>query len=301
MGRILLGTCSWTDRSLIECGLFYPPQVKTPEERLRFYAAHFPIVEVDSSYYALPARRNSELWVRRTPEEFVSHVKAYALFTGHAADPRALPKDLQGDLPAGLRTKTRVYMKDLPPSMQQETWRLFQDALAPLAEAGKLGLVLFQFPPWFHPGRDSRRYVLECQERLPGRRLAVEFRNVAWLAGDSQQRTLGFLRDNGLTYVCVDSPQGFSSSVPPLAAATTELGYARFHGRNRESWERKGSTASERFDYYYSAEELESWIPALYSLQEETRATHVLFNTNYRDQGIVNARQLALLLGDGWG
>ena len=298
MGRIMIGTCSWTDRSLLESGLFYPPQVKTPEARLRFYAANFPMVEVDSSYYALPSRRNSELWVERTPDDFIFHVKAYALFTGHAAEVRALPRDLQARLPEGLLSKRRVYMKDLPLAVQQETWILFLDAMSPLMEAGKLGLVLFQFPPWFHPSKASREHILECRERLPYCRLAVEFRNAAWLEEGGRERTLEFLRDHGLTYVCVDAPPGFRSSVPPVAAATTDLGYVRFHGRNTRTWEKTGTTASERFDYYYSAEELEEWVPALRGLQEETRATHVLFNTNYRDQGVVNARQLALVLGD---
>ena len=297
MGRILIGTCSWTDRSLLESGLFYPPPVKTPETRLRYYSANFPTVEVDNSYYALPSRRNSELWVQRTPPGFIFHVKAYALFTGHAADPKALPRDLQIGLPRDLLDKGRVYMKDLPPDVGQETWALFLDALSPLMEAGKLGMVLFQFPPWFHPGRSNREHLLECRERLPDCRLAVEFRNAAWMEDGGAERTLGFLHDHGLTYVCVDSPAGFRSSVPPVAAATTDVGYVRFHGRNRRTWERRGKAASERFDYYYPVEELEEWVPRLRSLEEETRTTHVLFNTNYQDQGIVNARQLALLLG----
>ena len=240
MGRILIGTCSWTDRSLLESGLFYPPPVKTPETRLRYYSANFPTVEVDSSYYALPSRRNSELWVQRTPPGFIFHVKAYALFTGHAADPRALPRDLQAGLPRGLLDKGRVYMKDLPPDVGREAWALFLDALSPLMETDKLGMVLFQFPPWFHPGRSNRELLLECRERLPGCRLAVEFRNAAWMEDGGAERTLGFLRDHGLTYVCVDSPAGFRSSVPPVAAATTDVGYVRFHGRNSRTWERRG-------------------------------------------------------------
>ena len=298
MGRILIGTCSWTDRSLLESGLFYPPQVKTPETRLRYYSANFPMVEVDSSYYALPSRRNSELWVQRTPRDFTFHVKAYALFTGHAAEARALPKDLKARLPGSLLGKGRVYMRDLPPDVQQEAWVLFLDALSPLMEAGKLGMVLFQFPPWFHPSRSNREHVLECLERLPYCRLAVEFRNAAWFADGGADRTLQFLRDHGLTHVCVDAPADFRSSVPPIAAATTDVGYVRFHGRNSQTWEKRGTTASDRFDYYYAVEELEEWVPRLRSLQEETRMTHVLFNTNNKDQGIVNARQLALLLGE---
>lgn len=299
MGEILIGTCSWTDRSLIECGRFYPPWVRTPQERLQYYASLFPTVEVDSTYYGLPTQRISTLWVERTPEEFLFHIKAFSLLTGHAAAVKALPRELQDSLPQGLRGKERVYLRDLPKELQEEVWARFQEGILPLDSAGKLGLVLFQFPPWFLPGRESRAYILSCKEHLPQYRLAVEFRNNAWLSERNAPYTLQFLRENGLTFVCVDEPQGFRSSVPPLAAATTELAYVRFHGRNRETWERRGATASERFDYYYSEEELEEWVPRLRALKEETRQTHILFNTNNQDQGIVNARRLAGLLGEG--
>ena len=208
MGRTLIGTCSWTDRTLIECGRFYPPWAKNPEARLRFYSTHFPVVEVDSPFYALPSQHNSELWVERTPDDFIFHVKAFGLFTGHATEVRALPRDLQGALPRELNTKPRVYMKDLLAQVQSETWRRYTEALLPLKRAGKLGLVLFQFPPWFHPGRESREHILLCKEEMSGYQLTVEFRNRAWLHEGDRDRTLHFLRDNGLTFACVDGPQG---------------------------------------------------------------------------------------------
>ena len=192
-----------------------------------------------------------------------------------------------------------MYMKDLPEESQQEAWRRFDEALEPLEAAGKLGLVLFQFPPWVYPRNESLEHILRCEQALPEYRLAVEFRNAAWLAGNSRDRTLQFLQDNGLTFVCVDESQGFKSSVSPVAVATTELGYVRFHGRNRDTWESKGTSASERFNYYYSEEELREWLPELRYLQEATRTSHILFNTNYQDQGIANARMLAGLLGEG--
>ena len=92
--RILVGTCSWTERSLVTSGRFYPPEVKSPDERLRSYAQQFPIVEVDSTYYGLPSERNTGLWVERTPEEFIFDVKAFRLLTGHQTSPDALPKDV---------------------------------------------------------------------------------------------------------------------------------------------------------------------------------------------------------------
>jgi uncharacterized protein YecE (DUF72 family) len=126
--------------------------------------------------------------------------------------------------------------------------------------------------------------------------LAIEFRNNLWLGERDLERTLGFLREHKLTLVCVDEPQGFRSSAPPIAAATTDQAYVRFHGRNRDTWEKKGSAAWERFNYYYSDEELQEWVPRLKALQEEAKATHVLFNTNYEDQGMANAQKLNGLL-----
>lgn len=299
MGQILIGTCSWTDRSLIQSGRFYPPQVKTPEERLRFYASRFPTVEVDSTYYALPSERNSALWVERTPHDFLFHVKAFSLFTQHPANVGSLPREVREALPAKMQDKGRIYPRDLTHDIQQTLWRSFEEALLPLDSAGKLGLVLFQFPPWFTPGRENRDYILRCLERLPQYRLAIEFRNAAWLRDDVAERTLAFLEENELTFVSVDQPQGFRSSLPPLAAATTGTAYVRFHGRNRDTWEKRGTAASERFNYYYSRDELAQWVPRIRNLQEKTSQTHVLFNTNFQDQGIVNAFSLAGLLDEG--
>src|SRR5207237_10798803 len=135
-------------------GRFYPPEVKTPEARLQYYAATFPLVEVDSTYYAMPAERTAGLWVQRTPENFTFDVKAFALFTQHPTPPRALPKHVREGLSPELVDKKHVYYKDLPADLQQDLWRRFRDALLPLDSAGKLGLVLFQFPPWFLPGRE---------------------------------------------------------------------------------------------------------------------------------------------------
>ena len=299
MDRILIGPCSWTDKTLIECGRFYPQWVNTPADRLRFYASHFPTVEVDSSYYALPNPRNSGLWVERTPEGFLFHIKAYALFTQHGAEVRSLPREVRDALPEGLRDKNRLYLRDISAELQDSLWDLFREALLPLDSAGKLGLMLFQFPPWFFPSRESREYIVQCKERLPQYRLAIEFRHSSWLNEKNRDRTLAFLNEHGLTFVCVDEPQGFKSSMPPMAEATSDIAYVRFHGRNVDTWEKRGATASERFNYYYADQELQEWVPRLHTLQEKTREVYVLFNTNYQDQGPVNARKLAGLLGEG--
>jgi len=298
--RILIGTCSWTDRSLVESGRFYPPEVKTPAERLRFYAGEFPIVEIDSSYYGLPSERNAALWVERTPDHFTFDVKAFRLLTQHPTPPDALPKDLREGLPRPERGKN-LYPRDLPSEVRDEVWRRFADALLPLDSAGKLGVILFQFPPWFMPGDESRDYIAESRERLPQYRIAVEFRNDRWLSERNRERTLRFLSDQHIPLACVDEPQGFPTSVPPIAEATAEIGLVRFHGRNAETWARPGASVAERFDYLYSEEELAEWQPRIERLAEQTEELHVLMNNCHEDKAVRGARQLGMLVGQAGG
>ncbi|MCA1727782.1 MAG: DUF72 domain-containing protein [Actinobacteria bacterium] len=297
MGEVRVGITAWTEKTLIEESDFYPPDVKTPEERLRFYATRFPVVEVDSTFYGLPSERNSGLWVDRTPGSFDFHVKAFALLTGHPTAPRNLPKDLRESLPQDLQSKRNLYPKDLPVEVRDQVWERFREALMPLHSAGKLAAVLFQFPPWFVISRRSKQEILAAKERLPDYRLAVEFRHGTWMEKRNQEETLSFLSEHGLTYVCVDMPQGFDSSLPPVAAATTDdLAVVRFHGRNEEVWLKKTKTAAERFEYLYDRRQLKSWVPKIESLQEQAKETHALFNNCYRDYATTNARQLASLL-----
>jgi len=297
-GRILVGTCSWADKTLIDSG-WYPPEAKKPEDRLRFYADQFPIVEVDSTYYAIPQERNPEAWVERTPPEFVFDLKAYAPFTGHAAAVKALAKDLRESLPAPVQEKANFYYKDLPPEIGDEVWRRFNETLLPLDSAGKLGTVLFQFPPWFGPRSDNREYILEAKERLGQYTMSVEFRNGMWMAEQrDRERTLSFLSDNAISYVCVDEPQGFKSSVPPVTAVTTPtVAIVRMHGRNGEMWSKRVKTAAERFDYLYGADELREWVPRVRDLAKDAREVHVLMNNCHRDYGVRNAREIGEMLG----
>jgi uncharacterized protein YecE (DUF72 family) len=296
MGDIVVGTCSWTDRTLIESGRFYPEWARSAESRLQYYGSQFPIVEVDSTYYALANERTSGLWVERTSDSFLFDIKTFRLFTQHPTPQSALPKDIRQALPAELTEKANLYSRDLTEELRDELWNRFERALLPLDSAGRLGVVLFQFPPWFYPGNEQREYILSCKERLPQYRIAVEFRHNSWLNEKNVERTLGFLRENGLPYVCVDEPQGFKSSMPPLAEATSEIGLVRFHGRNREVWEKKGISATERFNYLYAEEELKEWIPRIDGLASKTRQLHVLFNNCYADKAVVNARQIKLML-----
>ncbi|MGZ5351809.1 MAG: DUF72 domain-containing protein [Actinomycetota bacterium] len=298
MTRILIGTSSWTDPTLVKDGNFYPPEARSAEARLRFYAERFPIVEVDSTYYFPPSERNSVLWIERTPKDFTFNIKAYSLLTNHPTKRESVYKDLQPELPDELEDKKNLYREQLPEHVVDEVWQRFRDALMPLHSAGKLGAVLFQFPQWFVIGRKNKDYILECAERLKDFRVAVEFRHKMWLAERNADETLSFLEEHDLPFVGVDMPQGFDSSLPPLVTATTkDLAMVRFHGRDREVWAKKNVSASERFRYRYSERELQEWVPRIQDVAGQVRETHVLMNNCYRDFAVVNARQLADLLG----
>jgi uncharacterized protein YecE (DUF72 family) len=294
-GNILVGTASWTDKTLIACGRFYPPGCKTPEARLRHYAAHFPIVEVDSSYYGMPTPANAQLWAERTPEHFVFNVKAFRLFTGHQTSPVVLHKDLQQALGAG--APKMLYYKDTPSEIRGELWRRFSEALEPLRQAGKLGAVHFQFAPWLLCNREGHAHVEECAHRMEGLRVSVEFRNRSWFDGDKAANTLAFERELGVVHTVVDRPQGFANTVPTVWAAThPELALVRLHGRNQETWNIRSVASSSRFDYWYSREELASLTEGITQLARDVGQVHVLFNTNHEDQGQVNARLMRGLL-----
>ncbi len=296
---IRLGTASWTDPTMTAGTVFYPRGVDSAEERLQYYASQFPLVEVDATYYSLPARRTSELWRDRTPPDFVFDVKAHALMTGQPSEVKRLPKPIRDALPAELATKNRVYARDLPPEIRDVIWETFLDGLEPLREAGQLGSILLQYPRWFFPIGQSRDEILEAKDRLDGRPFAVELRNGTWFNEKNVDRTMRFLGDNRIPYVMVDGPQGLRSSVPPLAAVTSpDLAIVRFHGRRVETWEQKGIPTVERFRYLYDQDELTEWVPRVREAATNTREMHVLMNNCYANYGATNAREMARLLAD---
>ncbi len=294
---ILVGTASWTDKTLVACGRFYPKDAKSAEARLRFYASQFPIVEVDSSYYAMPTPAVAQLWAERTPDGFVMNVKAFRLFTGHQTSPTVLHRDLR--LALGASVPATFFYRDLPHELIDELWRRFREALLPLQASGRLGLVHFQFPPWLTCTPAGRSHVEHCVQRMGGFDLGVEFRHRSWFDGAARQReTLDALRGLGVAHTVVDGPQGFSNSVPALWEAThPRFALLRLHGRNAATWNVKGSTsASERFNYDYSDAELAELVPKLERLALTAMQTHVIFNNNMEDQGQRNARSLTDLL-----
>jgi uncharacterized protein YecE (DUF72 family) len=296
IGNIYYGTSSWTDKTLLASKRFYPSDARSPEERLRYYAERFPLVEVDSTYYALPSEQNAALWVERTPAHFVFNVKAFGLLTQHPVNSRSLPPAIREELPKAALDKQRLYPKDLSEDARELVWSMFASALEPLIRAGKLGAVLFQFPRWFVRSRKNFDYLRELGERL-SYPAAVEFRGGGWMEEGKRDSTLAQLEELGMAYVVVDEPQGFKSSTPPVVACTSpELAFIRFHGHNAETWEKPGLTAAERFRYLYSEEELERWVKPARQLAEQAGQLHLLMNNCYEDYGVRNASQLAALL-----
>jgi len=299
IGNILIGSCSWTDPTLVKSGLWYPPSANNAEKRLRFYASQFPVVEVDSSYYALPTAANAERWVARTPDDFVFDVKAFGSLTGHDVDLRRLPKALKEVTPPDLLRKGRVRASKLPPSLHRAMDRWFVEALEPLRVAGKLGCVLLQFPPWMVASDHNVRAIAECRDRLGALPLAVEFRHQSWVAPDRVDRTLDLLRNHGMSWVCVDAPDGPKNAMPMVVEVTNPaLAVVRFHGRNRFTWNKRVGTAAERFDHLYSAAELTEWVEPIQELADQAQQVHGLMNNCTYNAAQLSGYGLAALIAE---
>jgi uncharacterized protein YecE (DUF72 family) len=291
--QFMIGTASWTDPTLVKSDLFYPPSLKTAEDRLRFYASHFDTVEVDSSYYTLLAEKTAKAWVSRTPPNFMFNIKAFAMLTQHPADTTRLPNALKEML-----TETEKSQRSITrPSTQvlDRAFEMFWSALVPLQEADKLGMLLFQFPPYFICKDSNFDYLTALRERLPEAQLAVEFRHPSWVAeGQRRRDTMEFLRRHEMCYVSVDCPQG-PSIMPSFLEATGAQMYIRFHGRNRDTWFKKGITAAERFKYLYSERELQEQAERISRVADVERA-YVIFNNCYSNFGVMNATTMAQIL-----
>jgi uncharacterized protein YecE (DUF72 family) len=289
VGEIKVGTASWTDPTLLASG-WYPQAADTPEKRLAFYARHFPLVEVDATYYSPPSEQTARLWAERTPAGFTFNIKAFSLLTGHPTAVSKLYKDLRPET-----EKKSIYPDALSPQAYEEVWTRFLSALDPLVQAGKLGALLFQFPPWFTIRKANKQYLVEVQHRCAPLRPVFEFRHESWFDGANCDETLDFLRAYNMAYVSVDMPQGHKSSVPPVLAATSDLAVVRFHGHS-DKWTSKD--IHEKFGYLYAEDELKQWAPKLRALADEAEQTHVLMNNCYRDYAQRNALTLLDLLGE---
>lgn len=292
---MLVGTCSWTDKTLTEDTDWYPRRSMTAEERLKFYASRFPIVEVDSTYYFPPSPQLARTWVERTPADFVMNVKAYSLLTGHPTRPASLWRDLRDELPADVAKKRNLYPKHLEPDALDEVWGRFVDALRPLVKAGKLGAVLMQYPPWFVPKRDNREELARMRERMGELPVCVELRAPTWFRARDRARTVDLLRDLRVSLVVVDAPK--VSKLPTVLDVTDDdLVVVRFHGRADDTWDARTGTAAERFNYRYSKQQLRPWAKKLERLAGEAREVHALMNNCYQDHGVRNAAELRAML-----
>jgi uncharacterized protein YecE (DUF72 family) len=269
MSALLIGTSAWADHEP-----FYPPGLK-PAGQLPFYARYFPVVEVNTTYYRVPSRRMVEGWVERTPPGFIFDVKP--------------PREL---------TSTPETPKGGAPEPDADLASAFAEALSPLAESGKLGAITVQFPPSYRNTEEHREYIRLLPELLPGYPIAVEFRRRDWLDEEHAESTFDLLEEAGLGYTMADEPQMGSGSVPPLYAVTNpKLAIVRFHGRNYETWYKFTGSSRDRFNWEYNTEELEEWRPKLEAALQAAEAVHVLFNTNYANQGPRNAMRLMDMFG----
>jgi uncharacterized protein YecE (DUF72 family) len=293
--NVAIGMASWSDPSLIKTKRFCPRGFSTPEKRLRYYASQFPMVEVDSSFFALPTPENSALWAERTPDDFRFNLKAFRLLTGHQTPPEVFPPDIKAELPPLTGRKKNWYYADLPPVIVDEVWKRFKQAVEPLKVAGKLRALHFQFAPWVTGAAEWRAHVEECVARMGDYRLAVEFRNQTWFGGQERaEQTLAWEEALGVTHVIVDGPQVGNFAHGVWAVTTPDLALVRLHGNNEETWNAKGlKAASERFNYEYSDDEFDEIAGRTSDIAEKAFEVQVVVNVNYEDQGIRAGRRLA--------
>jgi uncharacterized protein YecE (DUF72 family) len=277
--RIRIGTCSWADEALSK--YFYPPGLPAGE-RLAYYAERFDTVELDSTYYRLPVESMAERWVEQTPDDFVMHVKAFGVMTRHPVKREQLPPDLRDEAPVDDRGRV-----DRPPrEFRAEVFRQFRGALEPLRQTDKLGGILFQFPPYVVYKPASLDYLAWAREQMREDEMLVEFRHASWYEEGVRSEVLSFLEEHGMSLVVVDAPKVEAKNVPTtLLALTSTTLYVRFHGRNADTWNVRGRSAAERFDYLYSDDELREWVGPLRELSEQAENAYALFNNNNRSPG----------------
>ena len=249
---IQIGVCSFADEGLLK--KWYPRGVSTPKARLAYYAERFGTVEVDSPFYHLPDPTVAGNWAKRTPPEFIFHVKAHKTMTRHEE------------------------------AEQESAFAEFRRALEPLELSGKLRSILLQYHPRFVKSDEAKEELSGVRALLDPLVPLIEFRHRSWLEEDEREDTFSFLERHGLAYVSVDAPPTRASNVlPPVAAATHRVAYVRFHGRNVKTWNIKAEKSSERFNWMYSAEELEEWVEKLGRLADEADEVYAMFNNNRDD------------------
>ncbi|MFD0674049.1 DUF72 domain-containing protein [Cohnella sp. GCM10027633] len=271
-GRVVVGLAGWGDHNEL-----YPPGTAS-KDRLAQYAEFFPVVEVDSSFYAIQPPERSARWCSDTPASFRFVVKAYQGMTGHQR---------------GGASKS-------PYESVEAMYAAFLESVRPMREAGKLTAVLFQYPPWFDCTKDNVRVLRETKARMGDVPCALEFRHQSWFAPEYRDKTIGFMKDQGWIHSVCDEPQAGVGSVPTVLAATTEdVTIVRMHGRNVAGWNQSGSPnwREIRYLYQYNAEELTEWLSGIALLLRDTKQVCMLFNNNSGGHAAGNAKQFMRMLG----
>jgi uncharacterized protein YecE (DUF72 family) len=301
---VRIGTCSFADDALVKA--WYPKDVRTGEERLRYYAEQFDTVEIDSTFYRLQPPETTAKWAERVPDGFVFHVKAFAPMTRHGVKHEALPAELQETLEPDERGR----VERMPRDARGEVFRAFREMVEPIRAAGKLGGILLQLAPYVVVKPQSWEYLEWAGAQLEGYDVLVEFRHRSWFESEKQtDETLAFLERNGFTNVVVDAPKSDARNlIPTVLAVTSRIAYVRFHGRNAKTWNVRGGSAADRFDYLYSDEEMREWVAPARQLEAESEEAYALMNTNARSpgpdgwgeiaQGPANAQALARVLNE---
>jgi uncharacterized protein YecE (DUF72 family) len=289
---VRVGTCSFADDALLKA--WYPKDVKTPAARLAYYAERFDTCEIDSTYYRMPDAGQVRQWAERVPDGFVFHIKAFAPMTRHPVRHEVLPPELRD----AVEPDAKGRVDRLPRDVRGEVFRLFREAVEPMREAGKLGGILLQLAPYVVYKEHSLEYLEWAQEQLPGHDLLVEFRHRSWLDDEHRADTLAFLEARGLSLVVVDAPRTEAKNViPTVVAVTGPTAYVRFHGRNAKTWNKRGGSAADRFDYLYEPAEMEEWVEPMRELAAQAETVYALMNTNAHHDGVAqgpeNAQRLA--------
>ena len=290
-GNILIGTASWTDPGFVE--RWYPKKMAA-HERLAWYAQHFEMVEVNSTFYSVPDARTVERWCATTPDNFTFDVKLHQLFSFHSTQRKLLPPELQRL--AQTNTKGKVTAS---PELQDALVESFLRPMSMLQSAGKLGVLLLQLSPAFSPRKHKLDELKPLIEKLADHSMAIEFRNRNWAVDDQLRSTLDFLRKHRVAFVNVDAPAAdhFSIMPPDLNEVTnSEFSYLRLHGRDAKAY-LTGKTVAARFDYDYSDQEIDELAERSRKLAREVKDVHVVFNNNNLDYAPRAAARLRAVFG----
>jgi uncharacterized protein YecE (DUF72 family) len=288
--NICVGTSSWADPGFVE--EWYPPDLPA-RDRLPYYAERFEAVEVNSTFYAIPAERTVRRWAEATRDDFTFDVKVHRLLSRHSAGLDSLPKPLRDRASTQGRGRVRL-TKRLEATLTDE----LVEAVAPLADAGKLATFLVQLSPGFSPHEHELDELAPLVERLAPHPVAIEFRHRSWVNKKRLERTLGWFEDHGAAWVGVDAPTGRSITIMPPVDAVTDprVAYLRAHGRNAEGYVR-GRSVAERFAYRYSDEELEEIGGRARELANTAEQVRLHFNNNRGSDAPVAAERMRELLG----